>query len=138
MVCLTVGANSVSELKAQLENDGTQIIITRDDTVLGDSDYVGTGCVVKCVSVKDPSVVYEVATVILYGDVNGDGLVNETDSDMIMSDAFDATTLIATDSVYYIAADLSKDGVLDMFDYFYQDGIKTGNRAFDQSVMLYK
>ncbi len=138
MVGLTVGANSVSELKAQLENDGTQIIITRDDTVLGDSDYVGTGCVVKCVSVKDPSVVYEVATVILYGDVNGDGLVNETDSDMIMSDAFDATTLIATDSVYYIAADLSKDGVLDMFDYFYQDGIKTGNRAFDQSVMLYK
>ncbi len=138
MVGLTVGANSVSELKAQLENDGTQIIITRDDTVLGDSDYVGTGCVVKCVSVKDPSVVYEVATVILYGDVNGDGLVDETDSDMIMSDAFDATTLIATDSVYYIAADLSKDGVLDMFDYFYQDGIKTGNRAFDQSVMLYK
>ncbi len=138
MVGLTVGANSVSELKAQLENDGTQIIITRDDTVLGDSDYVGTGCVVKCVSVKDPSVVYEVATVILYGDVNGDGLVDETDSDMIMSDAFDATTLIASDSVYFIAADLSKDGVLDMFDYFYQDGIKTGNRAFDQSVTLYK
>ena len=138
MVGLTVGANSVSELKAQLENDGTQIIITRDDTVLGDSDYVGTGCVVKCVSVKDPSVVYEVATVILYGDVNGDGLVNETDSDMIMSDAFDATTLIASDSVYFIAADLSKDGVLDMFDYFYQDGIKTGNRSFDQSVTLYK
>ena len=115
-----------------------QIEITRDGKKLSETDKVGTGCVIKCISAIDPSIVYEVATVILYGDVNGDGLVDETDMNLIFEDAFDNTENIKSDSIYYIAADVSKDGVLDMFDYFYLDGIASGNRAFDQTQTLYK
>ncbi len=138
MVGLTVGGNSVDEIKADLENDEIQIIVLRNDTVLTGEDKVGTGCIVKCVSKNDPSIVYEVATVILYGDVNGDGLVDSTDADLLMNNAFFGSSSIEKDTVFFIAADLEKDGVLDMFDYFYQDAVITGERVFDQSVTLYK
>ena len=57
---------------------------------------------------------------------------------LIFEDAFDGTENIKSDSIYYIAADVSKDGVLDLFDYFYLDGIASGNREFDQTQTLYK
>ena len=138
MVGLNPTSNTVSEVEAQLRNKNVQIEITRDGKKLSETDKVGTGCVIKCISAIDPSIVYEVATVILYGDVNGDGLVDETDMNLIFEDAFDNTENIKSDSIYYIAADVSKDGVLDMFDYFYLDGIASGNREFDQTQTLYK
>lgn len=138
MVGLNPTSNTVSEVEAQLRNKNLQIEITRDGKKLSETDKVGTGCVIKCISAIDPSIVYEVATVILYGDVNGDGLVDETDMNLIFEDAFDSTENIKSDSIYYIAADVSKDGVLDMFDYFYLDGIASGNREFDQTQTLYK
>lgn len=137
MIGLTLGENSVDEIKDSLENKSVQIIIEKDGSVLADSELVGTGCVVKCVSSADPSVVYETATVILYGDVNGDGKVDETDTDILMSNAFGMNG-IDKDSVYFIAGDLSKDGVIDMFDLFYADGISSGERNFDQTQTLYK
>lgn len=138
MVGLNPASNTVLEVEAQLRNKNVQIEITRDGKKLSETDKVGTGCVIKCISAIDPSIVYEVATVILYGDVNGDGLVDETDKSLIFDDAFFGTDNINPDSIYYIAADVSKDGVLDMFDYFYLDGIASGNRAFDQTQTLYK
>ncbi len=138
MVGLDLSANTVDDIKAQLENDGTTIIILRNDVELGSSDLVGTGCIVKCVSKADPSIVYEVATVILYGDVNGDGLVDNTDKGIMSADAFTGENNIEAGTVFYIAADLAKDGVLDAFDYFDQDGIITGERPFDQTLTLYK
>ena len=138
MVGLDLSANTVDDIKAQLENDGTTIIILRNDVELGANDRVGTGCIVKCVSKADPSIVYEVATVILYGDVNGDGLVDGNDKSLMFYDAFGGENNIASATVFFIAADLSKDGVLDAFDYFDQDGIITGERPFDQTLTLYK
>ncbi|MDO4847765.1 MAG: InlB B-repeat-containing protein [Clostridiaceae bacterium] len=138
MVGLDLSANSVADIKAQLENDDTTIIILRNDVELDENELVGTGCIVKCVSKADPSIVYEVATVILYGDVNGDGLVDGTDKSMVFDDAFTGGSNIDAETVFYIAADLSKDGVLDAFDYFDQDGIITGERPFDQTLTLYK
>jgi len=138
MVGLTIGANSAADIKAQLENDETTIIILRNDVELTADELVGTGCIVKCVSKNDPTIVYEVATVILYGDVNGDGLVDSNDKSLMFYDAFGGAGNIASDTVFYIAADLSKDGTLDAFDYFEQDGIITGERPFDQTLMLYK
>ena len=138
MVGLDLNANTVDDIKAQLENDGTTIIILRNDVELDENELVGTGCIVKCVSKADPSIVYEIATVILYGDVNGDGLVDGTDKSMVFDDAFTGGSNIDAETVFYIAADLSKDGVLDAFDYFDQDGIITGQRPFDQTKTLYK
>ncbi len=138
MVGLNPRANTVADIEAQLKNSGVQIVITKDGKTLSSADRVGTGSIVKCVSSADPSVVYEVATVILYGDVNGDGIVDENDMSLLWDDALDGTNNIEENSAYYIAADLSKDGVLDIFDYFYLDGIASGNRSFDQTQTLYK
>ena len=67
-----------------------------------------------------------------------DGLVNDADKQLMTKDAFLGESNIASATVFYIAADLSKDGVLDGFDYFDQDGIITGERPFDQTLTLYK
>ena len=64
----------------------------------------------KCVSKKDPSVVYEVATVILYGDINGDGLINDSDHTTLLNDAFFGESNITAGTVYRIAADMNGDG----------------------------
>gem|GEM_PF-1004639 len=140
MVGLNPAGTTVDGIQAQLINDETTIIITAVDgtTELAASDLVGTGCLVKLVDANDHSVVYEVATVILYGDVNGDGLVNDTDKSLMSADAFFGESNIEAGTVYYIAADLAKDGTLDAFDWFYVDGIATGGRAFDQTQELYK
>ncbi|MDO4847814.1 MAG: hypothetical protein Q3968_06770 [Clostridiaceae bacterium] len=140
MVGLNPAGTVVSDIKAQLKNDESMIIITAADgnTELTANDLVGTGCLIKLVNANDHSVVYEVATVILYGDVNGDGLVDSDDKDIIGNDAFYGESNLTAGSVYYIAADLSKDGTLDAFDYFLVDGIMTGGREFDQTSELYK
>ena len=140
MVGLNPAGTVVNDIKAQLKNDESMIIITTADgnTELGTNDLVGTGCLIKLVNANDHSVVYEVATVILYGDVNGDGLVNDSDKGTIGGDAFYGESNLTAGSVYYIAADLSKDGTLDAFDYFLVDGIMTGGREFDQTSELYK
>lgn len=138
MVGLDPKANTVAELESRLKNSGVQIVVTKDGKTLSPSDRVGTGSVITCVSASDPSVVYEVATVILYGDVNGDGVVDGNDMSLVMNDAFFGSDSIERNSVYFIAADVAKDGVIDLFDYFYLDGIASGNREFDQSQTLYK
>ncbi|MBE6828466.1 MAG: hypothetical protein E7514_07685 [Ruminococcaceae bacterium] len=138
MVGIYPDANSVADIKNQLENEGTTIIILRNDVELTADELVGTGCVVKCVSKNDPSIVYEIATVILYGDVNGDGRVDYDDKELVKADAFEDANNIQADTVFYIAADLSKDRTIDAFDYFDQDGIISGVRPFDQTLTLYK
>ncbi len=140
LVGLNPAGTSVEDIVAQLKNRGTEIIVTTADgnSELYGNDLVGTGCLVKCVNALDHSIVYEVATVILYGDVNGDGLVDGDDKSLMNADAFFGGSNIETGTVYYIAADLAKDGTLDAFDYFYVDGIMTGGREFNQKSELYK
>ena len=139
MVGLDVNANTVSDIKAQLKNsEQTIIITTADGTELSSDAKVGTGNLVKLVNAEDHSVVYEVATVILYGDINGDGNVNDTDAQILKGDAFFGQSNITAGTVYFYAADLDGDTALDGFDTFFQNGIITGGRYFDQSVKLYK
>ncbi len=136
MVGLDANANTVSDIKSQLKNDETTIIIFRNDVELTADEHVGTGCIVKLVSKADPTVIYEVATVILYGDVDGDGLINQTDYDAV----FDETLFgIAIDGeLFRIAGDLANDGVIDGFDLSKLELQLTGARPIDQSLELYK
>lgn len=137
LVGLNAADTSVAALKAELQNDDAQIIVLRGDVVLGDNDAVGTGCVVQCVSVKDPTVVYESALVILYGDVNGDGHIDETDYSLMKTAAmFDATAI--ADGVYQVAADLNNDGVVDFFDAAMLDLQISGALPLNQTVQYYK
>ena len=138
LVGLDPEANSVDDLKAKLENDGTTILVFRGDNQLGANDLVGTGCIVKCVAKSDPSIVYEVATVVLYGDVNGDGLINDNDYQNIKSTAFVGARAITPDTVYYFAADLNGDKTLDAFDCYIHNCIMLGCNSFNQGVILFR
>lgn len=126
---------SVSALKAALQNEEAQIIVLRGDNVLSDDEAVGTGCVVKCVSAKDSSVVYESATVILYGDVNGDGKLDSSDySAMCTASIMDSSLL---GGVYGLAADVNGDGTVDFFDVSLLNMQIAGKYPIDQTAKLY-
>lgn len=126
---------SVSALKAALQNEEAQIIVLRGDNVLSDDEAVGTGCVVKCVSAKDSSVVYESATVILYGDVNGDGKLDSSDySAMCTASIMDSSVL---SGVYGLAADINGDGTVDFFDVSLLNMQIAGKYPIDQTAKLY-
>lgn len=118
-------ANKVSDLVTGVQGDSTQIIVFKDGKELSSTDFIGTGCVVKCVSKKDHSVVYDTATVLIYGDINGDGAI----------DAFDAIALdLANNKLHTLekpaelAADINNDGV----------GISTADYAMLVSCVRYE
>ncbi|MGN0569366.1 MAG: Ig-like domain-containing protein [Candidatus Fimenecus sp.] len=114
LIGLNTEKNTVAELRSQLQNDDAQIIVMRGDKVLSNSDLVGTGCTVKCISLKNPTVVFETVTVILYGDVNGDGLIDASDYSAV-TDCATATGTIDGD-IYQSAADVNRDGAVDAYD----------------------
>ena len=136
LVGLDAADTTFANVKTMFKNDGRQIIAYRDGVQLSDTDYIGTACVIKCVSVKDPTVVYEQATVILYGDVNGDGLVNNTDYDAMFSEALFGQAIEG--ELFRIAGDLNNDNVIDGFDMAKLELQITNAKALDQKVEYYK
>lgn len=128
---------TVAKLRQDLENSAAQIIVTRDGVVLSDTDFIGTGCVVQCVSVEDASVVYETVTVILYGDVNGDGKIDNADYVLMQTAALIDAEAIAA-GAYTLAADVNGDGVIDFFDTAMLDMQISQTMLLDQTVKYYK
>lgn len=110
---MTAGT-TVDALRAQLQNEETQIRVLRDGVELSDDELVGTGCVVQCVSVNDPQTVYESVTVLLMGDVDGDGAITQADYSAVAKAMFNPSAI--AEGVYRLAADLNGDTVLDGFD----------------------
>ena len=136
MVGLDANDTSFANIKSKLENDGRMVLAFRGETQLGDSDLIGTGCVIKCVSINDPSIVYEQATVILYGDVNGDGLVNATDYDAMFNESLLCQQIEGR--LFRIAGDVNGDTVIDGFDMAKVELQISGARALDQTAEFYK
>ncbi|MBE6836051.1 MAG: hypothetical protein E7515_07375 [Ruminococcaceae bacterium] len=136
MVGLDASDTSFASVKAKLENDGRQVIAFRGENQLGDEDHIGTGCVIKCVSVKDPSIVYEQATVILYGDINGDGFIDSVDYDAMFDEALFGVAIEG--NLFRIAGDVYHDGTIDGFDMSMVELQMTGAKALDQTVEYYK
>ncbi len=128
---------TVEKLRQDLENNAVQIVVTRDGTVLNDTDCIGTGCVVQCVSVEDASVVYETVTVILYGDVNGDGKIDSADYALMQTAALVDADAIGT-GAYTLAADVNGDGVVDFFDIAMMDMQISQTVLLDQTAQYYK
>ena len=137
LVGLDTANTSVAALKNELQNEDVQIIVRRAGAVLTEADKVGTGCVVQCVSAKDTSVVYESATVILYGDINGDGLIDQTDYNTMGIAAIADPTAIEG-GVYSTAADLNGDGVVDFFDVSLLNLHISGKYPLNQTARFYK
>lgn len=105
---------TVAALRAQLKNEATQIRVLRNGAELADDDLVGTGCIVQCVSANDPQTVYESVTVLLMGDVDGDGAITQADYQAVAAAMFQPSAI--ADGVYTLAADMNADAVIDGFD----------------------
>ncbi len=123
---MTAGT-TVDTLRAQLQNEETQIRVLRNGVELSDDELVGTGCVVQCVSVNDPQTVYESVTVLLMGDVDGDGAITQADYSAVSKAMFNPSAI--AEGVYRLAADLNGDTVLDGFDLAQFDLVRSMSAA---------
>ncbi|MBE6647927.1 MAG: hypothetical protein E7614_00215 [Ruminococcaceae bacterium] len=92
--------------------DNTKVSILKSDgTIAEKSDYVGTGSTV--ILIKD-GIKYDSVTIIVKGDVDGDGKIDSTDYLRIKS-AF--VGMISLDSTSKKAADIDSNNIIDTTDY---------------------
>lgn len=77
--------------------------------------FIGTGATIKIHNASN--VLVATYTVILYGDLNGDGYLDENDSDILNGHLNNQEDYqLAVGSPYYIAADVDFNGVVDAAD----------------------
>lgn len=75
--------------------------------------YIGTGALVE---VYDGDHLVATYTILLYGDINGDGSINSTDSAEITAYLAGTSSLIQEGNIYFKAADVNFDGVVNEAD----------------------
>ena len=109
-----LGANTVSDCKAELNTAEMYVVIKNmNGDALSDSDLVGTGATITYYD-RTTNAAVKTVTVVLYGDVNGDGLVGAADKDTVMLKAVGAAEI---ENVWFLqSADTNRDGVVDAFD----------------------
>ncbi len=105
---ISVGT-TVDQLLAGI-NERKYITVIKNGTAITGSTPVSTGCVVQ---IKDGSTVVKSYTVIVTGDINGDGNVTAADSLGIRDQILGASQL---DAVRFKAADINGDGKITAAD----------------------
>lgn len=101
---------SVSELSGLLNAE--EIIITDSNgNILETDEFIGTGSVVKIMAFG--SAVNEI-TVVVNGDIDGNGEISITDTAFLKREFLDRGSLFG---IYYKAADVDRDGALTIADY---------------------
>ena len=111
---LVLGANTASDCKAELNTSEIYVVIKNiNGDILADADLVGTGATITYYN-RTTNAEIKTVTVVLYGDVNGDGLCDNADYG-ILKDAAKANVKI--DNQWFVmAADITRDGACDAFD----------------------
>ena len=102
----------ISEFKAELETNATEINIYSNDNgaePLGDDEIVATGMRLEL----QRGTQVKTFTIIVRGDVDGDGTAGMQDISIINRYRLNRTTL---DEMYLLAADVVEDGNVDFFD----------------------
>ena len=113
-----INANSVDEVKANLENDEFCIeVVDINGNDLAGVDKVGTGSVITYKS-KLTGNVYERLVVVIYGDVDGDGIVGADDRAKI-KDVTYCTDIVSNNLYLKMASDVDGDGAFDGIDCSY-------------------
>ncbi len=111
---LTYKANTVKDVLLVLnEEDSAYKIFDADGTELSENDLVGTGAKIYIYDANTDELL-NAYTVVLYGDVNGDGLINEVDQKIITDVATCKSTI--DNQWFLMAADTNHDGAVDAFD----------------------
>ncbi len=110
---------TVEELLASLDNDINYIVIKDSNgNVVSDESVIATGMTVELMSKTDNTKINEKITIVVSGDVNGDGVVNETDIEQAADKCLKNTYYTDEEKAYFAANDTNDDGVLDVFDLF--------------------
>ena len=112
---IVIGAEAgtlISEFKDNMLNDNEYIkIYDQDDNELLDDDIVKTGLIIKLVI---DNVERDVATMIVRGDIDGDGFVNITDSLKIKNHLQELSLI--EDYIQFKAADVVEDDIINVSD----------------------
>ncbi len=111
---------TVEAVKAQLGNDLTYIVVKNHlGEELEDTAFIGTGATLSLVS-KYTDTVYESKTVVISADLDGNGVLNESDYEIASSAAVNLAETYTFNGVYIkafeIANDVAADGVIDSLD----------------------
>lgn len=108
---IKAGTNTVAEIKEQFDNEKSDLIfVTANGVELGENDLVGTGTVVKLyVGGK----VYDEKVMIMSGDVNSDGYINNKDSSVVARYNVDKET---PNDYQMLAMDVNGDGYVNNRD----------------------
>ncbi len=111
-------------------NQYTQVIGDAHLRITYHEDKFGTATKVELVDSSN-LVVLRTFHVVIFGDVTGDGLVDETDFDLIKAVASFQTDFDGS-KYFMLAADLNGDGAVDAFDYNLIKAIEKGLIVFDR------
>ncbi len=103
---------TVSDFVADFNNSDKLFVVDSSDKILSDSSVITTGCTVY--TLTGDGNILDSATVIVYGDVNGDGKISAADYMKIKRTIKDTSML---SGVYITAADVNKDGKIAAADY---------------------
>ncbi len=136
-----INANTVDEIKADLENDELCIdIVNINGDELNTTDKVGTGSVITYRS-KLTGNIYERLVVVIYGDVDGDGIVGNLD--YLKLKAITYSTDVVSENIYLkMASDVNGDTAFDGFDCTYiacsMNGINCIQQAREINIADYQ
>ena len=101
--------------------------VIKDGNIVEKSDVIATGMTLELISKRDASIKKDTVTVVVKGDVNGDGLVNDDDFNKSIDMCLKNTSYSETEKAYFDANDVDGDGVLDGLDLFYISNMRYGN-----------
>lgn len=119
---------TVENLLTALENDLDYIVVKdKDGNIVENTAVVATGMTVELISKTEQTVKNEIVTVVVKGDINGDGLVNDDDFDKSVDMCLGNTSYTESDKAYFEANDIDDDGVLDGIDLFFISNMRFGN-----------
>jgi len=105
-------STNVDSLIENIKNISKDVSVTikdKDEKIKNDANFV-TGDTVT-VTKNEESLTFDV---VIYGDINGDGVIDKLDYLQVLRFYYNYSTL---DGAYKIAADANKDGVVDKLDY---------------------
>ena len=135
-VNIDASANTAAEISSGLTTPGYYVNVIRDGVIMDDGERVGTGCEIYFSHLASYKVT-EVDTVVLYGDVDGDGIIGSDDYSKISGYILGDSDLLPDGSAFRRAADLNGDGVVDAFDLSLIDLQLSGAKALDQTKPQY-
>ncbi len=104
-------STNVEELKQKIKTDNRIRILDKNRTEKNNEAIIGTGDIIQILDENSSLIEY---SVVIYGDVNGDGIISATDYVLIKNHIMDVSKL---QGISNLAADKNNDGVISAVDY---------------------